>query len=1187
MKKIFLALLLLVSVIAPQKISASWSDYVIVLDPGHGGDDPGAVYNGSSVDNYTEAWLVLQCASSVYNTLSNLGADVYMTRYYNDFSGEVGLSTRRSYCYTYGSDVFVSFHLNAANASAHGTETWYYYDGSYNLANCIQSGLMDKFATVDGVGGYERINRGIKNNGWTVITAGEYYPAVLTEGLFVDCYSDWQLIQDTSSVGFNAWVDGHLKGIYDYLSYYGYYSVSEPPYNGSGSSSVAQTPYISVSSNNITLTCDAGQTATAEVEIDGAMLNSWTTVTLTDKCKGIFSVDKSGLNVSGDTHTFDPEKPTIKITFSPDKVGTWSGDNNGDGYEDYVITIASVDTDGNPVYQWITLNGVGTTPPLAFEEGWVISENRNNLTAQGWDASKIRNMDVYNGKIYTVYNQSVIRVLDAHTGKFLYDLSNEGVEGGIINLCDVRGFDGKIIASNLGGIDGTGNTHDLRLYVWDNPYDPTKAPEVTVISYETLAANNISRIGDYIGLGGDWNKTAGSRIIFAYDNYGKVSNGGAHIIEFPVANNAIGTTPSKIIEVTADGSIMRAGSSIRVYPTGYGYMIDGTLCSATKLSPAGVRLDYMDGGYKSWSNTYRQFVYDGVTYGLMLDYNDLTGDSKYNYTGGYMRLMQIADEKYTTTFRAPKDLALYPSETLASTRANLNCTGNIVINQDGDNYIEAWVLSTNQGLAYYSLGSVPAVPAPSFIISDSEVELSALPGESVSADITISGCDLVADAKVAIVNDNAGVFSISQNTIAISAPTATISIVYNPSESGEHTASLKISTTGANDVIVPLTGICENIVAYDNFELSQDWAHTSNHITPSSAGRGWSTGFDGKIFFNNDASPALCYWDKDGRHTLATSVVGTAITSDNAQNIILSNGLWGTSATSFKVLPAGSTTWTNLTVTLPSGVNAAATKYLGKAIGDIMSEEGGAMFIIPSGNKYVAKIVIKNGVQVSATAINVSSVLTADAETFATPLTNDINSNLIAVRKRSENHFYHNLNGSFEALEDNGITTTQGGTIFSLCGKLFSVEPTGIYSDAFQIVDIENNTIVATHDEKYSSDICPNPNCITAEVVSATEVKLYQYLPGEVASQYTFKAKMHADVAEIAVADMTIRTAGETLIVEGADVASINVFTLTGALVCSSNSNEANLGNLQAGVYIVKVVDINGNILTEKMVYNK
>ena len=349
---------MLLGIAVPQHISAAWSDFVIVLDPGHGGTDPGACYNSSSVDNYTESWLALQCAGQVYNKLSSLGAKVYMTRFSD--ATTMSLSARRNYCYTYNSDVFISFHLNAANASAHGTETWYYYSTSSSLASIVQSGLIAKFGEVDGTGGYKLTNRGVKQNGWTVITAGSAYPAVLTEGLFIDCYSDWQLIQDTSSRGFYAWVDGHLKGIYDYLKSKG--SVTEPSYynSGGGSSSSDNTPYISVSSYSVNFTCNVGETATETVTVDGNMLNQWTTVEVVCPEEGIFSVTPNGLNVSGSTHDFDPENPTITITFSPNKAGSWGGDVDGDGYNDYYVVLHSVDVNGDDVYQWIALNGTTT-----------------------------------------------------------------------------------------------------------------------------------------------------------------------------------------------------------------------------------------------------------------------------------------------------------------------------------------------------------------------------------------------------------------------------------------------------------------------------------------------------------------------------------------------------------------------------------------------------------------------------------------------------------------------------------------------------------------------------------------------------------------------------------------------------------------------------------------------------------
>ena len=374
MKKIFLALVLILGIAVPQHISAAWSDFVIVLDPGHGGTDPGACYNRSSVDNYTESWLALQCAGQVYNKLSSLGAKVYMTRF-NDAT-TMSLTARKNYCYTYNSDVFISFHLNAANASAHGTETWYYYSSSSSLASIVQSGLIAKFGEVDGTGGYKLTNRGVKQNGWTVITAGSAYPAVLTEGLFVDCYSDWQLIQDTSSKGFYAWVDGHLKGIYDYLSSKG--SVTEPSYYNSGGNSGGSnsSPYIEASSYSVNLTCNVGESVSETVTLDGNMLNQWTTVEVVCPEEGIFSVTPNGLNVSGTTHDFDPENPTITITFSPNKAGSWGGDVTGDGYIDSYVVLHSVDVNGDDVYQWIAINGTTTAVTTAQP---YISVTPNNL----------------------------------------------------------------------------------------------------------------------------------------------------------------------------------------------------------------------------------------------------------------------------------------------------------------------------------------------------------------------------------------------------------------------------------------------------------------------------------------------------------------------------------------------------------------------------------------------------------------------------------------------------------------------------------------------------------------------------------------------------------------------------------------------------------------------------------------
>ena len=302
-------------------------------------------------------------------------------------------------------------------------------------------------------------------------------------------------------------------------------------------------------------------------------------------------------------------------------------------------------------------------------------------------------------------------------------------------------------------------------------------------------------------------------------------------------------------------------------------------------------------------------------------------------------------------------------------------------------------------------------------------------------------------------------------------------------------------------------GLSENEEAIDGYALTQEWAHTEGHLTANSASR-WATAFDGKIYVNDHSASKLYYWDENGKtDTGITSAAGTAITSDAAGNVIVSTSMYAGGNTAMEVLPAGGSSMQDLTITMPAGVTAAQMQYLGKATGDIMGN-GGALYLFPSGATSVAKITFKNGVQQSAEAIAVG-VITADGQSFATPLSNDYTSKDIAVRVRGQRHFYHNNGSSFVAYADNGIKTTQGGTIFKLGNVYYGVEPIGTsYRDGFQIVDLTNNVVVAKHTEELTSTaVSPNPNCIVAEVNSDNTVSIYQYVPGQLATMYTFEVK--------------------------------------------------------------------------------
>ena len=99
----------------------------IVIDPGHGGHDPGA--KGKSI---TEAELVLDIGLRVEKLLRKVpGTEVMLTRRTNEF---VPLQERTAIANREGADLFLSIHANASpNPSKHGVET-YFLNFASNMA---------------------------------------------------------------------------------------------------------------------------------------------------------------------------------------------------------------------------------------------------------------------------------------------------------------------------------------------------------------------------------------------------------------------------------------------------------------------------------------------------------------------------------------------------------------------------------------------------------------------------------------------------------------------------------------------------------------------------------------------------------------------------------------------------------------------------------------------------------------------------------------------------------------------------------------------------------------------------------------------------------------------------------------------------------------------------------------------
>ncbi|MBN2016997.1 MAG: N-acetylmuramoyl-L-alanine amidase [Candidatus Cloacimonetes bacterium] len=107
----------------------------IVLDPGHGGKDPGAV---GRIIGLQEKDIVLKIAKKVKNLLEqNLDVKVLLTREDDRF---VSLGDRTDFANENQADIFVSIHCNAAyNTKANGSEVYYLSTAQTHEARAVEA----------------------------------------------------------------------------------------------------------------------------------------------------------------------------------------------------------------------------------------------------------------------------------------------------------------------------------------------------------------------------------------------------------------------------------------------------------------------------------------------------------------------------------------------------------------------------------------------------------------------------------------------------------------------------------------------------------------------------------------------------------------------------------------------------------------------------------------------------------------------------------------------------------------------------------------------------------------------------------------------------------------------------------------------------------------------------------------
>ncbi len=217
-------------IIKPSHIQNAIIFDTVVIDPGHGGEDSGAVGKLGLEKNYA-----LDTAFRLKRKMESLGYKVVLTRSTDVFISrprrvEIANATPKS--------IFVSLHYNAYTPTAHGFETFALApQGTANTDKALKQSDMigrrgnerdsENIALATAVHAnclyrLRSVDRGVKRHRFDVLAAGIQRPAILVEGGFVSNATEGarihkpefrELLADAISGGIQKYRKALLNGL--------------------------------------------------------------------------------------------------------------------------------------------------------------------------------------------------------------------------------------------------------------------------------------------------------------------------------------------------------------------------------------------------------------------------------------------------------------------------------------------------------------------------------------------------------------------------------------------------------------------------------------------------------------------------------------------------------------------------------------------------------------------------------------------------------------------------------------------------------------------------------------------------------------------------------------------------------------------------------------------------------------
>jgi len=344
---------------------------------------------------------------------------------------------------------------------------------------------------------------------------------------------------------------------------------------------------------------------------------------------------------------------------------------------------------------------------------------------------------------------------------------------------------------------------------------------------------------------------------------------------------------------------------------------------------------------------------------------------------------------------------------------------------------------------------------------------------------------------------------------------------------------------------------------------------------------------DGLCFANNYTTSQLVCITPEGtvNEYPGTTSHGTCL--DDAENLILRDD--GLTKTPNKLVVYPNCDLTSNPVVIEFETEEAGQTNFINACGDIMSEEGGYLFLFQNALSYVTVLHIAKG--------EVTEVTTTGATSFASstagmvfPIDGTPNKFIYQVRNQGYN-LYNGVDkgkyitGSLNTTAPNSNSSV-GGAYFLLEGHEMFLYTSGTnYNGGFSVRDMSaNNSAVATVAPLGTGGYSSNPSCGSFfRVVPEGQysVRVYDYTMGNGFACYRIHTDKYTAVKDVNTTVTSVSvypnpTCDIINIKAGKGMETINVYDLTGKVVATAVADGADAvsidcSGLSQGIYVVNV----------------